>query len=112
MVSACNFCHWYNFVVRYKSVVMGHGYKRSVLNINCLTVSAFIKRSVSLLFTGNGPSAIILSYFLSGHWPYYNGKPVNDPILQERLKFVSQKKSIVVQVYQSCNSVEVYISSP
>lgn len=26
-----------------------------------------------LTFLGNGPSAITLSYLLSGHWPYYNG---------------------------------------
>lgn len=26
------------------------------------------------LFLGNGPSAITLSYMLSGHWPYYQGQ--------------------------------------
>lgn len=26
------------------------------------------------LFVGNGPSAITLSYLLSGHWPHYKGQ--------------------------------------
>lgn len=50
------------------------------------------------IYLGNGPSAIILSYFLSGHWPYYNGKPIDDPILKDRLKYMSQNKSLVLEV--------------
>lgn len=26
-----------------------------------------------MLLLGNGPSAITLSYMLSGHWPFYSG---------------------------------------
>lgn len=54
-------------------------------------------KEYDVVIIGNGPSAIILSYFLSGHWPYYNGKPVDDPILKERLKYVSQSHSLVLQ---------------
>ncbi|XP_077982172.1 oxidative stress-induced growth inhibitor 1-like [Glandiceps talaboti] len=34
---------------------------------------------------GNGPSAICLSFLLSGYWPYYNGKPHPTPHLQRKL---------------------------
>lgn len=58
------------------------------------------RKDFDVVIVGNGPSALILSYFLSGHWPYYNGKPVDDPVLKERLKYVSQKKSLVLQDLQ------------
>ncbi|CAG0924250.1 unnamed protein product [Notodromas monacha] len=38
-----------------------------------------------VVVVGNGPSAITLSFMLSGHWPQYNGNPVADPCLQLRL---------------------------
>merc|ERR1719369_1061280 len=34
---------------------------------------------------GNGPSGIALSYFLSGHWPYYTGV-TSDVFLHARLQ--------------------------
>jgi len=34
---------------------------------------------------GNGPSAICLSYLLSGNWPYYNGNPHPVPHLHQKL---------------------------
>ena len=34
---------------------------------------------------GNGPSAICLSYFLSGNWPFYNGQIHPNEILQWHL---------------------------
>jgi len=54
-------------------------------------------KDYDVVIVGNGPSAIILSYLLSGHWPYYNGEPVDDPILAERLKYMSRAKSLVLQ---------------
>ncbi|XP_071958445.1 oxidative stress-induced growth inhibitor 1-like [Antedon mediterranea] len=45
---------------------------------------------------GNGPSGICLSYFLSGNWPYYNGKPHQLEFLQERLN-ENQTLSILKQ---------------
>lgn len=54
-------------------------------------------KDYDLVIVGNGPSAIILSFLLSGNWPYYNGEPVDDPILNERLKYMSKSKSLVVQ---------------
>jgi hypothetical protein len=39
-----------------------------------------------VLIIGNGPSAITLSYLLSGHWPYYDSsRPHPDPDLHQRL---------------------------
>ncbi|XP_066923968.1 oxidative stress-induced growth inhibitor 2-like [Clytia hemisphaerica] len=58
------------------------------------------RKDYDVAIIGNGPSAIILSYFLSGHWPYYNGKPVDNPVLKERLKYVSMSKSLVLQDLQ------------
>jgi len=54
-------------------------------------------KDYDIVIVGNGPSAIILSFLLSGHWPYYNGEPVDDPVLNERLKYLSKTKSVVVQ---------------
>ncbi|XP_012556189.1 oxidative stress-induced growth inhibitor 2 [Hydra vulgaris] len=56
-----------------------------------------VGKDYDVVIIGNGPSAILLSYFLSGNWPYYNGKPIDDPILKERLRYVSQTKSLVLQ---------------
>ncbi|XP_069757030.1 oxidative stress-induced growth inhibitor 1-like [Narcine bancroftii] len=49
---------------------------------------------------GNGPSAICLSYFLSGYRPYFKESSVHpNPILQQKLK-ANQGKSIVDQDLQ------------
>ncbi|OAX85542.1 hypothetical protein ACJ72_00080 [Emergomyces africanus] len=43
--------------------------------------------SVDVVIVGNGPSAMILSYILHGHIPFYNlDKPHPDPLLHEKLK--------------------------
>ena len=48
--------------------------------------------------SGNGPSAICLSYFLSGYRPYYNGTPVANPYLNEKLQKIKPNQSIVEMV--------------
>ena len=52
----------------------------------------------TLFISGNGPSGISLSYFLSGHWPYYSGSPHPDEFLQMRLQSEGQESSIIEQV--------------
>ncbi|KKZ67451.1 hypothetical protein EMCG_06902 [[Emmonsia] crescens] len=43
--------------------------------------------SVDVVIVGNGPSAMILSYILHGHIPFYNpDKPHPDPLLHAKLK--------------------------
>ena len=45
-----------------------------------------IPKLVDTVVVGNGPSALILSYILHGHIPYYEpSKPHPDPILHEKL---------------------------
>ncbi|PGH03205.1 hypothetical protein GX51_04240 [Blastomyces parvus] len=46
-----------------------------------------IPTSVEVVIVGNGPSAMILSYILHGHIPFYNPeKPHPDPLLHAKLK--------------------------
>jgi len=62
---------------------------------------------------GNGPSAIALSYFLSGNRPYYNGKPHPNPILNERLRQLDPKVSLVDQELEFlCEGLEGRSSNP
>ncbi|MCJ1280480.1 hypothetical protein MMC21_008308 [Puttea exsequens] len=45
-----------------------------------------IPRHINTVIIGNGPSALILSYILHGHVPYYNpSTPHPDPILHKKL---------------------------
>ena len=54
-------------------------------------------------FLGNGPSGIALSYFLSGHWPYYKGES-KDEFLHTRL-MVEPHLSLVEQDLQFLSDV-------
>eukprot|EP00794_Sanderia_malayensis_P019240 gene19240-21168_t len=51
-----------------------------------------------VVIVGNGPSAISLSYFLSGNWPYYNGTTVPDPLLNARMQYCGTDVSLVEQL--------------
>ena len=50
------------------------------------------------LFLGNGPSAITLSYILSGHIPYWNGCPVSNDYLNVKLEQYVKDTSLLEQV--------------
>ncbi|KAG5300362.1 hypothetical protein I7I48_00029 [Histoplasma ohiense] len=46
-----------------------------------------VPKSVDIVIVGNGPSAMILSYILHGHIPFYSPeKPHPDPLLHSKLK--------------------------
>lgn len=45
-----------------------------------------LPKDVNTIVVGNGPSALILSYILHGHIPYYNtSNPHPDPVLHQKL---------------------------
>lgn len=73
---------------------------REVLIIGkCEILVSVIDRSSSfLVFQGNGPSAIALSYFLSGNVPYWNGCPVSNDNLNNKLEETVQDGSLFEQV--------------
>ena len=51
-----------------------------------------------VLLVGNGPSAIVLSYLLSGHVPYWNGCPVSNDYLNMKLEEHVKDVSLLEQV--------------
>ncbi|CAF1335152.1 unnamed protein product [Rotaria sordida] len=50
-----------------------------------------------VVIIGNGPSAIILSYILSGHIPYWNGCPVSNDYLNIKLEQYVKDTSLLEQ---------------
>ena len=58
------------------------------------------------VLSGNGPSGIVLSYMLSGHWPYYVGQS-QDEFLHARL-MVDPHLSLVQQDLQFLSEVNIY----
>lgn len=56
-----------------------------------------------VVIVGNGPSAMCLSYFLSGRWPYYNGLGHPNEYLHDRLKD-NTEKSLIEQDLQYLSS--------
>jgi len=78
---------------------------------------------------GNGPSGIILSYFLAGNWPYYNGlgEDLNEmlhyrliasgggvnnnseptAIVEQDLNFLSQVSQVCI--YYTFNEMDEYV---
>ena len=67
-----------------------------------------LKAFFSLVLTGNGPSAITLSYLLSGHVPYYRGNSSDDflhlrlsenldqPLVLQDLEFLSDVSDLIL----------------
>jgi len=49
---------------------------------------------------GNGPSAICLSFFLNGNWPFYNGQVHPNEVLQWHLSEIDPSRSLVEQDLQ------------
>ena len=60
------------------------------------------------MFPGNGPSGIVLSYMLAGHWPYYAGCS-QDELLHARL-MAQPRLSLVEQDLQFLSEVSKHIS--
>ena len=58
-------------------------------------------------FVGNGPSAITLSYLLSGHVPYYRGNS-NDEFLHLRLSENSDQP-LVLQDLEFLSDVSIFL---
>ena len=77
------------------------GSKLQILSYS--SVVNLIKNWQLSIFEGNGPSGIVLSYMLSGNWPYYTGQSQDD-FLHARL-MVDPHLSLVEQDLQFLSEV-------
>ncbi|XP_029647873.1 oxidative stress-induced growth inhibitor 2-like isoform X1 [Octopus sinensis] len=59
-----------------------------------------------VIIIGNGPSAICLSFLLSGYRPYYNGLPHSVPFLEEKLKGLKGKSVVESDLYDLAQGLE------
>ena len=60
------------------------------INGNFCRVSR-VPTETEVAIIGNGPSAICLSYFLNGNWPFYNGQLHPNEILQWHLSGIESR---------------------
>ena len=76
-------------------------------NKECNLVPKQVGGYKEVVIIGNGPSGLCLSYFLSGHWPYWNKTKVSDEYLQTRLEYADDGTSIVEKDLEFlCNGLE------
>jgi len=72
--------------------------RKEVVVIGMHLFNFYFKLIIQYIFSGNGPSAIILSYLLSGHIPYWNGCPVSNDYLNIKLEQYVKDSSLLEQV--------------
>ena len=73
--------------------------RKEVVVIGKSIVILFIDiHAANQIILGNGPSAIVLSYILSGHIPYWNGCPVSNDYLNLKLEQHVKDTSLLEQV--------------
>lgn len=71
------------------------------------------RQCTDVVIIGNGPSGICLSYLLSGHRPYYSGRPHSNPILAAKLEKLGPGDSIVDQELEPlCEGLDGRSSNP
>ncbi len=71
--------------------------KKLLLLVCILLYNSYLLK-IKKIFLGNGPSAIVLSYILSGHVPYWNGCPVSNDYLNIKLEQYVKDTSLLEQV--------------
>ncbi|GAB1601932.1 oxidative stress-induced growth inhibitor 2-like isoform X1 [Argonauta hians] len=59
-----------------------------------------------VIIVGNGPSAICLSFLLSGYRPYYNGLPHSVPFLEKKLRGLKGKSVVESDLYELAQGLE------
>lgn len=66
-----------------------------------------------VIIIGNGPSSIVLSFLLSGHWPYYNpNNPHPLDYLHQRLQSLDGRSLLEVDLAELCQGLTGRSSNP